>query len=106
MCPFAVPPMAGLHGMCATVSVDSAHRPTSTPSRAAANAASTPAWPAPITMTSNTRPLLADTEPRENVFEQILGRSASGDFLERGSRLLEIGEQKLLGDWRHGACAV
>ena len=39
--------------MCATVSVDSVQRPTCAPSRAAAYAASQPAWPAPITMTSN-----------------------------------------------------
>ena len=39
--------------MCATVSRDSVHRPTWQPSRAAAYAASTPACPAPMTMTSN-----------------------------------------------------
>ena len=52
-CPFAVPPTAGLHGMCATVSRVSVHRPTLHPSFAAAHAASTPACPAPITITSN-----------------------------------------------------
>src|SRR6185295_2012575 len=50
--PLAVPPTAGLHGMCATVSVDSVQSPTRTPSRTAAYAASQPAWPAPTTMTS------------------------------------------------------
>ena len=39
--PFAVPPTAGLQGICPTVSGDSVHRPTLTPRRAAAHAAST-----------------------------------------------------------------
>jgi hypothetical protein len=51
-CPFAVPPIAGLHGISATVSGDSVHNPTRHPSRAADHAASQPAWPAPITITS------------------------------------------------------
>jgi hypothetical protein len=51
-CPFAVPPTAGLHGMCATVSFDSVQIATSLPMRAAAHAASTPACPAPMTMIS------------------------------------------------------
>ncbi len=50
--PFAVPPTAGLHGMCATVDSDSVQIATVRPSRAAAHAASAPAWPAPITITS------------------------------------------------------
>lgn len=51
--PFAVPPTAGLHGICATVSDESVQMATRAPKRAAAYAASHPAWPAPITMTSN-----------------------------------------------------
>ena len=51
--PLAVPPTAGLHGMCADGFSRSVHNPTYTPARAAAQAASTPAWPAPTTMTSN-----------------------------------------------------
>src|SRR5437868_3236767 len=85
-CPFAVPPTAGLHGMCATVSAESVHSPTCIPSLAAAYAASHPAWPAPITMTSNAdvmRDSLADTEPREDVREQIVGRPRAGYLLER-----------------------
>ena len=50
--PLAVPPTAGLHGMSATVSVDSVQSPTEQPRRAAAHAASTPACPAPTTITS------------------------------------------------------
>jgi hypothetical protein len=38
--------------MCAIVSIDSVQTATSSPMRAAAHAASTPAWPAPITITS------------------------------------------------------
>ena len=52
-CPLAVPPTAGLQGMCATVSRLSVHNPTLRPNRAAAHAASTPAWPEPTTITSN-----------------------------------------------------
>ena len=51
--PLAVPPMAGLQGMCATVSGDSVQMATLRPRRAAAYAASHPACPAPITITSN-----------------------------------------------------
>jgi hypothetical protein len=47
-----VPPIAGLHGISATVSAESVHNPTRHPSRAAAQAASHPACPAPMTMTS------------------------------------------------------
>src|SRR5437879_5028439 len=120
--PFAVPPIAGLHGMCATVSVVSVHSPTWAPSRAAAYAASHPACPAPITITSKElfisltkgtaqRPqrsqkpqkcflrcsrelrgclLFPDTKPRENMFEQIVGRTAARDLLERRACVLKI----------------
>src|SRR5438309_551620 len=103
--PFAVPPIAGLHGMCATVSADSVHRPTRAPSLAAEWAASQPAWPAPSTITSKrsfkdddsflgVRVLcggevfpasFADAEPRENLREHIFRRSTSENFLERGA---------------------
>src|SRR5499427_5852627 len=115
-CPFAVPPTAGLHGMCATVSTLSVHNPTRTPRRAAAWAASQPAWPAPITITSNrsltlcfpsvpsrlrllssTQFLFSETEPREDALEQIVGGAAAAHFLERRARGREIGEHELLG---------
>src|ERR1051325_3588507 len=84
--------------MWATVSVESVHRPTRTPSRAAAYAASQPACPAPITMTSNrSRNSLPDAEAREDVREQIVVRAVSGDFFERGARVLQIGENKFFG---------
>jgi len=47
-----MPPMAGLQGICATVSSDSVTTATRAPSRAAAAAASTPACPAPTTSRS------------------------------------------------------
>ena len=43
---------AGLHGMEATLSRSMARRSTLQPMRAAARAASHPAWPAPTTMMS------------------------------------------------------
>ena len=51
--PLAVPPTAGLQGIKATVCLESVQSATEQPSRAAAQAASTPACPAPITATSN-----------------------------------------------------
>ena len=52
MCPLAWPPMAGLQLIWATVSTFPVSSRTSAPMRAAASAASTPAWPAPQTMMS------------------------------------------------------
>ena len=51
-CPFPVPPTAGLQGMFPTASRSTVKHRVSSPSRAAARAASIPAWPAPITATS------------------------------------------------------
>ena len=51
-CPFPVPPMAGLQGMLPTESKLMVKTAVSQPSRAAARAASMPAWPAPMTATS------------------------------------------------------
>ena len=51
-CPLAGPPMDGLHGISATWSSFMVRTRVSHPMRAAANAASQPAWPAPITITS------------------------------------------------------
>src|SRR5262245_41969326 len=93
--PFAVPPIAGLHGINATVSADSVQRPTRHPSRAAAHAASTPACPAPITTTSNS--LLANAETAENLTQQIFRRAAARDLLERLPRRRELSEHQLLG---------
>jgi hypothetical protein len=51
-CPLATPPMAGLHDICATVSMLPVRTSVRAPRRAAARPASQPAWPAPITITS------------------------------------------------------
>src|ERR1700687_2262231 len=92
-CPFAVPPTAGLHGMCATVSGDSVQRPTRAPRRAAAYAASHPACPAPITITSKSdvvMSLFPNAEPREDMRQQFVRRALARDLLEGGTRLLKI----------------
>ena len=52
ICPLATPPIAGLQLICATVSAFMVKRAVRKPIRAAANAASTPACPAPTTTTS------------------------------------------------------
>src|SRR5215470_17316894 len=51
--PFAMPPMAGLQDICPTRSRLRVTSAVDEPSRAAAEAASQPACPAPITITSN-----------------------------------------------------
>src|SRR2546429_8540075 len=50
--PFAIPPMAGLHDIWPMVSRFWVSRRVRAPARAASAAASAPACPAPITMTS------------------------------------------------------
>src|SRR6185295_10752335 len=86
-CPLAVPPTAGLHGMWATVSRVRVQIATLHPRRAAAYAASTPACPAPITITSNLfmpgAELFSDTEPLEDMREDIIGGATTDDFVER-----------------------
>src|SRR5438552_18282153 len=64
--------------MCAIVPADNVQSPTRTPSRAAAYAASQPAWPAPMTMTSNrsftkSRQLAKTAEQRGNETFSLLG---------------------------------
>ncbi len=51
-CPLAVPPMEGLQGMAAILSMSMVSKRVLQPMRAAARAASHPACPAPTTMTS------------------------------------------------------
>src|SRR5258706_2509049 len=94
-CPFAVPPTAGLQGMCATVACDSVQRPTLQPSRAAACAASTPAWPAPITTTSNRiEPSFPYAEALEDVAQHVFARASADDFIEPEPGGLQIDQQK------------
>ena len=59
--PFASPPMEGLHDISPMVrSGEGVTSATDAPSRAAAAAASVPAWPPPITTTSKSRSAVAD----------------------------------------------
>lgn len=51
-CPLPIPPMAGLQLIAPTVSMLWVSNSVRAPARAAASAASVPAWPPPITMTS------------------------------------------------------
>src|SRR5262245_51066472 len=53
ICPLATPPIAGVQLIWATASAFIVRRTVFNPSRADAIAASTPAWPAPTTATSN-----------------------------------------------------
>src|SRR6187401_2794504 len=104
--PLAVPPMAGLQGISATVSGDSVTRPTRQPIRAAAQAASQPAWPAPMMTTSNScgsivdplgpSILLADAEPREDVQKQIVRRTAPGHLFEVLPRACQVHKDEFL----------
>src|SRR5258708_13551321 len=106
-CPFAVPPIAGLHGMCAIVSIDNVQIATSRPMRAAAHAASTPACPAPMTIISwrfiayVRMELLPYTEALENDPQHFLLRPRSGDLVEPPTRLMKIREDAFLGHARH-----
>ncbi len=52
ICPLAMPPTAGLHDICAILFMSIVTRQVFAPSRAEAEAASQPAWPAPTTTTS------------------------------------------------------
>src|SRR4051794_35438507 len=51
-CPLPTPPTAGLHDICASLSRSPVSISVRRPRRAAASAASQPAWPAPTTITS------------------------------------------------------
>src|ERR1051326_809840 len=99
-CPFAVPPMAGLHGMCATVSLVSVQRATSRPMRAAAQAASTPACPAPMTMTSwyFKMELLPYTEARKDRPQHLVLRPHADNLIERGPRFMQIRHDEFFRD--------
>src|SRR6188768_1631139 len=94
--PFAVPPIAGLQGINATVSAESVQMPTRQPICAAAQAASHPACPAPTVTTSKSRALLANAERPEDMVQQVLGRATARDLLEREPGVAKIGQRQLL----------
>src|SRR3982751_2367874 len=103
--PLPTPPIDGLHDICPASSRRKVSRPTRAPRRAAAAAASQPAWPAPITRTSCMRKLLAQqrstwnnglfaqAEAAEQSVEHILETGAAGQAIERVPRLTQqLGE--------------
>src|SRR5262245_55688838 len=80
-CPFAVPPTAGLQDICPMASRFMVKSRVGQPRRAAARAASSPAWPAPMTITSNSGiALLHNREP--TVLQRMGGHRREG----RGTR--------------------
>src|SRR5688572_824572 len=86
--PFATPPIAGLQDICPMVSSELVMIPTRAPSRAAATAASVPAWPAPTTSTSSslsTWPLTRGALIIES-YIWVAGRT-SADRFRRGQRV-------------------
>src|SRR5271170_5960927 len=107
--PFAWPPIAGLQLICAIVSILPVRSRVEAPVRDAASAASTPAWPAPQTITSNCillvykaywnsvvheiqrdqapcrpTPSLPDAEGREQLIEHALVVHLAGDLPQGG----------------------
>ena len=76
--------------------------------RAAATAASTPAWPAPITITSNVidpsslSRSFPYAESLEDVLQHILARVRANDFSQAAARRVQIGEQEFFGRGRLG----
>src|SRR5438270_8079680 len=100
-CPLPTPPIDGLQDICPASSGRKVSRPTRAPRRAAAAAASHPAWPAPITRTSCMPRALADVprgtllskaEASKERVEHILDAGAAGQPVEGNA-----GDAKLLG---------
>src|SRR6185503_18141213 len=98
-CPFAIPPIAGLHDICPTRSRFNVISPVSAPRRAAADAASQPAWPAPITITSNLSSndmrLFPDTERCEDLRQYVFRRRLAGDLAQKPQSIMQRHEHKL-----------
>src|SRR4051812_40047022 len=100
--PLPTPPIDGLHDICPASSGRKVSRPTRAPRRAAAAAASHPAWPAPITRTSciialvadvPRGTLLAEAEAAEQGVEHVLDPSTAGQAIEGAAS-----ETQMLGD--------
>src|SRR5262249_28327761 len=123
-CPFANPPIAGLQDISPMVSTLWVTSSVSAPMRAAAAAASQPACPPPITMTSNlfmdaqdidelwrkigdsldcfpsivsreTARLFADTEFPKDDIEQVLDVDTPSDAAERSRRQTNVFRNQL-----------
>src|SRR5258706_10388504 len=73
-CPLPIPPIAGLQDICPIRSRLRVSRAVFAPSLAAAEAASQPAWPAPITITSKYSSKIIAALSQESAFMNRLGR--------------------------------
>src|SRR5580765_5758764 len=114
-----MPPIAGLHDIAPIWTRSKLTKATDAPIRAAAAAASVPAWPPPTTMMSKlcftAAPLahlfhvehsFADAEAPEKSVEHVLDTGAAGDSVERLPRASQRlgGKQRIRGPGRlsHG----
>src|SRR3569833_282770 len=109
-CPLPSPPMLGLHDIVPILRASNVTSATDAPRRAAAAAASTPAWPPPITMTSklvmaarlagmfHVEHSLSDAEPRKQGIEHCFDADIAGDSCQRDVRSPQcVGDNKLVG---------
>src|SRR5436305_1870900 len=104
--PLARPPIAGLHDMRPMASRSIVTMATRAPPRAQTRAASAPAWPPPMTMTSYELTVAAnnvprgtsfpDAELREDLVEHLVARDRSGQQSEGVRGAVEIDEHHLL----------
>src|SRR5581483_3219320 len=101
-----MPPIAGLQDIWAILSSSMVSSRTRAPMRAAASAASQPAWPPPTTTMSNsmTAPrLLADAELPEDPVQDVLRRRGAGDLAEGLDRGPQVHGHELAGQARGDA---
>src|SRR5262245_14168908 len=101
-----MPPMAGLHDIWPIKSRLSVTSAVLAPRRAAAEAASHPAWPPPITITSKTSSntmalrknyhLLTDTKSREDASQDFVRGGLSGDLTKKAQRAMQTNQNQLL----------
>src|SRR5271166_2524139 len=107
--PLALPPIEGLHASVQMRSGSPVSSSVSTPIRAAANAASTPAWPPPTTITAASSKrvgfiasmvpragaLLADAEAGEDRIEERLARIGAAQLTQRRARRKQIARKQV-----------
>src|SRR5205085_12496188 len=102
--PLARPPIAGLHDILPIASRCIVTSATEAPPLAQTRAASAPAWPPPITITSKrscTVPrgtLLPDAKFCEDLVEDLVARDRAGEDAEGGGGAVQIDEDHLLVD--------
>src|SRR6516165_6618840 len=91
MCPFAIPPIAGLQDILAVSASDTVRSAVSSPRRTQAFAASQPACPAPTITTSKASLIsLADAEAAEDALQQVGVGGPTGDLAECPQRLAQL----------------